>query len=117
MFRGAWHHNGLAISRSKPGRLTFSVLGGSKLPRIHRSISGIDAASAGSLTFILLAKCHRHYETGGPPSGKQRPIGTSSWTRERELNIQAAIITAGDTAAPPARSMILRVPHLHCFLD
>src|SRR6266478_1898090 len=89
--------------------------------RIAQVYFGIDGCVSRKFDLHPVSdKCHRTNETGGPPSGKQLlRIGTSSWdSGSRELNIQAAIITAGDTAAPPARSMDLGgVPHLHCFLD
>src|SRR6266478_6619555 len=89
--------------------------------RIAQVYFGIDGCVSRKFDLHPVSdKCHRTNETGGPPSGKQLlRIGTSSWdSGSRELNIQAAIITAGDTAAPPARSMDLGgVRHLHCFLD
>src|SRR5713101_43163 len=50
---------------------------------------------------------HRTDETGGPPRGKQLlRIGAGSRdSGSRELNIQAAIITAGHAAASAARGM------------
>jgi len=69
------------------------------------------AASAGSLTFILLATSAIALTK---QADHQRQTTAPDWYQfldsgSRELNIQAAIITAGDTAAPPAEVWILAV--------
>src|SRR5258706_14487649 len=71
--------------------------------RMAQVYFGIDGYVSRKLNLHAIGhKPHRTNETGGPTSGKQLlRIRARSWdTGSRELNIQAAIITKGDAAAP-----------------
>src|SRR5215470_273157 len=97
-------HNGLGDCALQAGQADIKPCSEEvKVARIAQIYFGIDRYISRKFDLHSAGhKPHRTNETGRPTSGKQLlRIGTRPWgSWSRELNIHAAIITAGDAAAP-----------------